>query len=120
MKAERIYEGWRGRLVTALKQVNRSQRSVSMAVGNPGLINSWLNEGKDPTIDNLLQVCREAGISLPFILYGLEIDARTEKFLLLLQGDPGKLDAAIRLLGPPKALPPPEQGAPDRRDPEAE
>jgi hypothetical protein len=98
MRVEKTYDGWRQRLVDALKREGRSQRSVSLAVGNGGLINSWLNEGKDPTIDNLMKVCREAGVSLPYVLYGFEIDAKVEELLLLLQGNPEKLDATLRLL----------------------
>lgn len=79
-------ESWRTRLERGLKQKKLSRRKVSLAAGKgPGYVSSLLNEHKDPTIDNLIEICQAADLSLSFVLYGLEIDRETEEVLRLLQ-----------------------------------
>lgn len=73
---------WRSRLEAALTKSGKSMRSVSLGAGmGPGYLHSILKGGKDPTIDNLVAVCREIGVSLSWVLYGLEISPETEEIL---------------------------------------
>ncbi len=77
---------WRARLETALKKSGKSKRAVSLAAGlGAGYMHSILAEGKDPTIDNLIAVCNEVGISLSAVLYGYDLTAENEEILRLLQ-----------------------------------
>src|ERR1051325_9111440 len=58
-------EAWRKRLQDALKQSGRSKREISIKAGKgAGYVHSILSEGKDPTIESLIAVCRELNVSL--------------------------------------------------------
>lgn len=73
---------WRERLTAALEQSGKSKRSVSLGAGlGPGYVHSILSEGKDPTIDNLIAVCAELGVSVSSILYGVQMSPETEAIL---------------------------------------
>ena len=79
-------ETWRDRLLQATKMARRSQRSVSLGAGfGAGYVNSLLQEGKEPSVDNAIDLCRELGISLTWLIYGIEMDPETEEILALLQ-----------------------------------
>jgi ribonucleoside-diphosphate reductase alpha chain len=73
---------------------------VSLAAGlGAGYVHSILNEGKDPTIDNLIAVCNEIGVSLSAVLYGYEMSAENEEILRLLQNSsPGAREGLLALL----------------------
>jgi transcriptional regulator with XRE-family HTH domain len=79
-------EGWKKRLADGIEAKGLSQREVSLAAGKgPGYVNSLLNEGKDPTINNLLVVCKAAGLSLYSVLYGIEMSRETEEIVRKLE-----------------------------------
>ncbi|TIM14486.1 MAG: helix-turn-helix transcriptional regulator [Mesorhizobium sp.] len=79
-------DDWRERLATALKESGKSKREVSLAANmGPGYVHSLLAEGKDPTVQNLIKVCDQIGVSLSFILYGYELTAENEEILRLLK-----------------------------------
>lgn len=92
--------GWRHRLRAAVDGAGKSQRAVSLAAGlGPGYVNSLFNEEKDPTIQNLIKVCRALGVSLSYVLYGYEMSGETEEILRLLQdADAEERDAFLKLL----------------------
>lgn len=90
---------WRTRLATAIKEKNLSMRAVSLAAGKgPGYIHSILVEGKDPSVDNLAEVCRIVGLTLPFALYGYSLTPETERFLRLLEQKPQMREGMLKLL----------------------
>lgn len=93
-------DGWRKRLLEAVKASGKSQRAISIAAGlNPGYVNSLFNEGKDPTISNLIDVCAQVGVSLSHVLYGYEMTAETEEILRLLEGaSPGEREGLLQIL----------------------
>ncbi len=95
-----IDEGWRSRLLAAIKASGKSHRELSLAAGmGAGYVNSLFNDHKDPTIKNLMSVCEAVGVSLSYVLYGYEMSAETEEILRLLQKAPeGERDALLRLL----------------------
>jgi transcriptional regulator with XRE-family HTH domain len=75
-------EDWRQRLKQALEAKGLSKRSVSLAAGlNPGYVHSVLVEGKDPTVDNLIAVCKAVGVSLTHVLFGLDVDPDAEEIV---------------------------------------
>ncbi|TAM96260.1 MAG: XRE family transcriptional regulator [Rhizobiaceae bacterium] len=73
---------WKNRLIAGIKEKGKSQREVSLAAGKaPGYVNSLLKEGKDPTIENLILVCRAADLSLAWVLFGFEMTRETEEIV---------------------------------------
>ncbi|CAI9399087.1 hypothetical protein ANOBCDAF_00198 [Pleomorphomonas sp. T1.2MG-36] len=77
---------WRDRLAQVIKDKDRTKRDVSLKAGNgPGYVHSILSEGRDPTIDNLIGICQELGVSVSYILYGFDISAEQEEILKLLE-----------------------------------
>lgn len=77
---------WKARLAAGIKASGKSQREVSLAAGmGPGYVHSLLKENKDPTVDHLLRVCDAAGISLYYVLSGVQIGRDTEEIIQILE-----------------------------------
>lgn len=94
-----IVESWRDRLRIAVEQSGKSQRAISKAAGmGAGYINSLLSEGKTPTIDNAIAICEQLNISLSYLLYGFEMNPKTEEVLRLLEAHPGARDGILQIL----------------------
>lgn len=93
-------DGWRARLRKAVDASEKSQRDISLKAGmGAGYVNSLFRDGKDPTIDNLMKVCEAVGVSLSYVLYGVQMSQETEEFLRLVQEAPeGERDALLKLL----------------------
>lgn len=92
-------DDWRARLQKAIDDSGMSYRAVSLAANKgPGYIHSILNEGKDPSVVNLIAVCGVVKVSLSYVLYGFEMSPETEEILALLQDDPEKRPAILALL----------------------
>jgi transcriptional regulator with XRE-family HTH domain len=89
MKRDRELTTWRDRLLAEIDKRETSQRSISIAANlSPGAVNSWLRDGKDPSVDHLIAVCGALGVSLSYLIYGLKIDPQTEELLGRLESDP--------------------------------
>lgn len=79
---------WRTRLRAALDESGLSMRAASLAAGKAhGYLNSILNEGKDPTITNLEDVCRVLHVPVVRVLYGLDAP-ELQEFVDLLKDAP--------------------------------
>ncbi|WP_245444912.1 helix-turn-helix domain-containing protein [Pseudaminobacter soli (ex Li et al. 2025)] len=92
-------DDWKKRLEEGIKAKDKTQRAVSLAAGMaPGYVNSLIKGGKDPTIDNLIKVCDAAGISLYYVLYGVEMSPETEEIIRLLESSKKKRDSLLQLL----------------------
>lgn len=93
-------ESWQDRLARGIKEKRLSQRAVSLAADmGPGYVNSLIKEGKDPTIEHLMAVCKAADLSLSWVLFGIEISAETEEIMTLLEGAPEtKRESLLNLL----------------------
>jgi len=92
-------DAWKNRLLAEIEKKGKSQRAVSLAAGmGPGYINSWLNENKDPTVENLIKVCEVLDVTLSFILYGYDITPASQEILALLEKRPDSRDAILKLL----------------------
>lgn len=92
-------EDWRQRLRNTLSDKDRSMREVSLAIKKgKGYVYSILEEGKDPTISNLMEVCRELNVSLSYVLYGFDVSDETEEILSLLEGHPSSRHAILQIL----------------------
>lgn len=90
---------WRSRLIEAIETSDRSMRQVSLAAKKgPGYLHSILKGGKDPTIDNLIDVCATLNISVTKILYGIEISRETEELLSLIEENPASRNGVLQIL----------------------
>lgn len=90
---------WRTRLRDALDRRGMSAREVSLAAGKgPGYIHSILKEGRDPTVDNLVAVCKVLDVTLAEIIYGYEMSPETAEILSLLEGSPDAREGILKLL----------------------
>jgi len=93
-------DAWRDRLAKAVKDSGKSPRAVSLEAGRAhGYVFSLLNEGKDPTVQNLSAVCRVIGVSLPYVLYGQDITPEGEEILgLVSEADPRVVQGVLDIL----------------------
>ena len=99
MSQTQIPTDWRARLAAALEAKPMSKRAASLAAGlGAGAVHSWLSEGKDPSVDNLMEVCRVLGTSLTYVMYGYKITPEVEEVLGLLQDNPQALDGIRAIL----------------------
>lgn len=74
-------------------------REVSLAAGaGAGYLHSILKEGKDPGIERLSAICDQIGVSLPYILYGINITPEDEKIVAAAQRSPQLRAAVLALL----------------------
>jgi transcriptional regulator with XRE-family HTH domain len=74
--------GWRERLRDVIAASDRSARAISIEAGmSPGYLHGILNEGKDPTLINLLAVCEVLGVSLAYVVHGYLMNHGTEQLL---------------------------------------
>lgn len=90
----------RRRLEAGLAARGLSRRQASLAAGlGPGYVHSILREGKEPTVTSLARVCAAAGLSLSYVLLGLEISPQTERLMQRLEAQPDKRDSLLNLLG---------------------
>lgn len=90
---------WRQRLRTALDDSGKSKRAVSLGINaGPGYVHSILNEGKDPTVNKLLALCEELGVSASWVLYGLEVRPEDQEVLRALQQSPEVRQNILALL----------------------
>lgn len=101
MTREFDIDAMRMRLEAALKAKGLSKRAVSLSSGHAaGYVHSILSEGKEPTVGSLAAVCDAAGLSLSFVMYGIDVTPETEALLLRIQANPEKRDSILDLLGP--------------------
>jgi transcriptional regulator with XRE-family HTH domain len=99
MNGARESTTWRDRLLAEIEKRKTSQRSISIAARlSPGAVNSWIRDGKDPSVDHLIAVCGALGVSLSYLIYGLKIDPQTEELLGRLQSDPSAREHILGLL----------------------
>lgn len=90
---------WKDRLESAILDCGKSMREISLAAKlGPGYVHSILGEGKEPTVTNLLKICRAADISVYRILTGFEIKPKDEDFLRLVSLADDDLRASLLYL----------------------
>ena len=100
MSQPQIYDDWRVRLAQKIEESGKSMRAISIAIGRgEGYVFSIMKEKKNPTAETLAEICAEAGTSVPYVLYGIDISAEGEKFLKLFsQASPDMRAAILTLL----------------------
>jgi transcriptional regulator with XRE-family HTH domain len=99
---------WKTRLREAIAADGRSMRAISLKSDlGANYITEIFTKDKEPGVEKLRRVCAELGVSLSFILTGVDLDEENEAFLALLTG----LDDSDRatLLGLARKLQKPNQ-----------
>lgn len=75
---------WIGRLQQAMEQKGVTMRELSLVAGRaPGYVHSLIKEGKRPSIDNLVAISDRLGVSLVWLVFGVDMTADAEKLLRL-------------------------------------
>lgn len=89
----------RTRLADELDRQRRSRDSVCLAAGlSAGYLTNILTRGQVPTVSKLSAICSELGVSIAYIMYGYDISPDSLEVLELLQQQPEKQDAILKLL----------------------
>jgi hypothetical protein len=92
-------DAWRGRLRAALDESGKSDRAVSLAAKcGPGYVHSIFKEGKEPTIDKLMAVCAAVPVSLPYVLYGVDVEPEDFEILRAMHDNPDARAAILAIL----------------------
>lgn len=92
-------EDWKIRLENAAAGTGRSLRDISLSAGLAhGYLQSILKTDRDPTIENLIAVCKEINVSLSYIMFGFAISAETEEILTLLENFPNAREGILQIL----------------------
>ena len=80
-------ESWRVRLQEAVEKSGKSLRSISLAAGcSPGYLHGILKGKKEPTITRLVKICGVLGVSVTYVVLGIEWSPTQEQLLLLMSG----------------------------------
>lgn len=102
MATDNDFDKVRARLAEILKKKELSMRSVSLEAGlGQSYLSGILKEGKEPTVPKLMAICDALGVSLLYVLHGVEISKQAEELIALLDEKPERRDAALQLLRAP-------------------
>lgn len=90
---------WRLRLRAAAEASEKSWRQISLEAGRgPGYLHGVLEEGKDPSVENLISICGAIGVSFSQISSGVDVTPETEEILSLIENRPDMREAILLLL----------------------
>lgn len=92
-------EAMRQRIRDELKRQRRSQADVvEKAELGQGYLTNILKRGQMPSVDKLHRLCDELGVSVAWIMYGLDVPPDFDRIFDLMQKDPKKFYAMLALL----------------------
>lgn len=92
-------EAMRSRIEQELDRQRRSRTEVSLASGNSkGYLTNILSRGQVPTVDRLQAICDALGVSMAYIMYGVDIPPDSNEVFDLMKRDPEKFRALVALL----------------------
>jgi ribonucleoside-diphosphate reductase alpha chain len=90
---------WKNRLQAAVEKDGRSMRDISLAAGlSHGYLHGVLKDGKEPTLERFVKICRVLDLSVSEALLGVHISPTVEALLKAVQDNPEKAEALARLL----------------------
>jgi transcriptional regulator with XRE-family HTH domain len=82
-------EEWRKRLQEAVDKSGKSMRAISLTAGcSASYLHGILKEDKEPTLPRLVRICSEIGVSVTYIILGIEMSPTHEALLLLMSDLP--------------------------------
>ncbi|WP_238368262.1 hypothetical protein [Mesobacterium pallidum] len=89
----------RKRMTDALNERGISYRAASLAAGLPaGYVHSMLTSDHEPQLGRLARVCSQNGISLPYVLFGVDLSPKMRELFEMVEKDPSILPAMMTLL----------------------
>lgn len=87
-------------MLSAIQADGRSLREISLAAGvSHGYLHGIIRDGKEPTLDRFIKICRALRVSSAYILLGADISPDTEEIIQALEDSPEKRAAILSLLG---------------------
>lgn len=87
------------RLHQSLKDASISLRAASINAGvGTGYVQHLVTSDVEPSISKLATICEKNGISLAFVLLGLDLSPQKQRLLDLIEKDPSKLESLLVLL----------------------
>ena len=93
------YDDWRVRLAQKIEESGKSMRAISLACGRAaGYVHSILKDRKNPRAETLAEICAEAGTSVSYVLYGIDISTEEEVAVSLFSLAASDVRAAILTL----------------------
>ncbi|WP_246713123.1 XRE family transcriptional regulator [Bartonella apis] len=99
MSQPQTYDDWRVRLAQKIEESGKSMRAISLACGRAaGYVHSILKDRKNPRAETLAEICAEAGTSVSYVLYGIDISAEEEVAVSLFSLAASDVRAAILTL----------------------
>lgn len=87
---------YKRRLLDALEKSGRSARSVGTAAGAGVNFMQQLKTPRVPTVDKLLAVCDQLGVSVTYVLTGIELTAEAEEMLRIYSALPPAQQERLR------------------------
>ena len=89
----------RERLEAEIESRNRGLAEVSVAAGlNKSYLHGVLRRGQMPTVGRLDAICSELGVSMLYIMYGLDAPDGAEEVFAGMQNDPERFWALMKLI----------------------
>lgn len=90
---------WRDRIEAAAKKDGRSLREISLAAGlSHGYVHGVLRDGKEPTLDRFIKICKALDMSLAYALTGVEVSGKTLDLIEAIERGGPRRDAILALL----------------------
>lgn len=78
---------WRQRLEQAITKSGMSERAISRAIGRaPGYTQGIIKLGKEPSIESVVRLADVLGVSLEWLLFGIEQDGDTDRLMRIYAG----------------------------------
>jgi DNA-binding phage protein len=92
-------EAMRQRILDELKRQRRSQSDVAEKAGlGHGYLTNILKRGQMPSVDKLHALANELGVSVAWIMYGVDVPPDFDRVLDLMNREPKKFHALMALL----------------------
>lgn len=90
---------WRTRLIEAVDKDERSDRAISRAAGlGPNFVNELRRSEKSPSVDNVIALIRQLGLSEAYVFSGFELSgADAELMRVFLALSPSNREALLVL-----------------------
>jgi transcriptional regulator with XRE-family HTH domain len=89
-------EQWRERLQQAYTATGESMRAISLRAGiSHNYLYTILVKGQEPSITSMMKLADALGVTLSWLLYGIEIGAQEERLLRLYSQLPERQRQAI-------------------------
>jgi transcriptional regulator with XRE-family HTH domain len=92
-------EPWRTRLLEAIDASGRSDRDISRAAKlGQNAVNELRNTAKQPSVEKVIKIAEEVGVSLSYLFLGIEASAEDDRFLKLLSAASQQERDAVQLI----------------------